>query len=156
MERRDTNFVRDEPAGVVREESHMSTTGGVAPVGEEATEVVSRVSPGRRAIEIVYLVFGIVNGLLFVRLILKMLGTNPEAPFSSFVYGLTDFLLGPFKALLPATVSGRSIFEPSVLIAIVVYALLAWILAKIVTIAYSRSVVVSHRSSSRDIRPHAD
>jgi len=154
MERRDTNVVRDEPAGTVREESRVTTTG--APVAEDASEIVSRVSPGRRATEIIYLVFGIVNGLLFVRLILKMLGTNPDAPFSTFVYGLTDFFLGPFKALLPATVSGRSIFEPTVLIAIIIYALLAWVLAKIVLIAYSRSVVVSRRSSARDIRPHSD
>ena len=138
----------------MREESRVTTTG--APIAEDASEIVSRVSPGRRAIEIIYLVFGIVNGLLAVRLILKMLGTNPDAPFSSFVYGLTDFFLGPFKALLPATVSGRSIFEPTVLIAIIIYALLAWVLAKIVLIAYSRSVVVSHRSSARDIRPHSD
>ena len=156
METRDTNVVRDESAGTVREESRVTTTGGVAPIAEDASEIVSRVSPGRRATEIIYLVFGIVNGLLFVRLILKMLGTNPDAPFSSFVYGLTDFFLGPFKALLPATVSGRSIFEPTVLIAIIIYALLAWVLAKIVLIAYSRSVVVSHRSSARDIRPHSD
>jgi uncharacterized protein YggT (Ycf19 family) len=108
------------------------------------------------AIRIIYLVLGIVDGLLLVRLLLKVLGTNPDAPFSSFIYGLTDFLLGPFKGMLPATVSGKTIFEPSVLIAILVYALLAWVLAKIVEIAYSRSVMVAHRTSSRDIRPHSD
>lgn len=156
MEHRETNVVRDETTGVVREESHVSTTGGVVPIAEDSTEVVSRVSPGRRAIEIIYLVFGVVEALLLVRLFLKLLGTNPDAPFSSFIYGLTDFLLGPFKGLLAAVVSGKTIFEPSVLIAIVVYALLAWMLAKIVEIAYSRSVVVAHRSSSRDIRPHSD
>jgi uncharacterized protein YggT (Ycf19 family) len=156
MERRETNVVRDETTGVVREESHVSTTGGPTPGAEDTTEYVSKVSPGRRAIEIIYLVFGIVDGLLLVRLLLKVLGTNPDAPFSSFVYGLTDFLLGPFKGMLPATVSGKTIFEPSVLIAILVYALIAWVLAKIVEIAYSRSVVVAHRSSSRDIRPHSD
>lgn len=156
MERRETNVVGDETAGVIREESHVSRTGGAAPLAEDTTEYVSRVSPGRRAIEIIYLVFGIVDGLLLVRLLLKVLGTNPEAPFSSFIYGLTDFLMGPFKGMLPAVVSGRTIFEPSVLIAILVYALIAWVLAKIVEIAYSRSVVVARRSSSRDIRPHSD
>lgn len=156
MERRETEVVTDETTGVVREESHVSTSGGVAPVAEARTEYVSRVSPGRRALEIIYLVFGIVDGLLFVRLLLKMLGTNPDAPFSSFIYGLTDFLLGPFRGMLPATVSGRTIFEASVLIAILVYALLAWVLAKIVEIAYSRSVAVARRSSSRDIRPDSD
>lgn len=157
MERRETEVVRDEAAGVVREESHVvSTTGGVAPRAEDTTEYVSRVSPGRRAIEIIYLFFGIVDALLLIRLLLKVLGTNPEAPFSSFIYGLTDFLLGPFKGMLPAVVSGKTIFEPSVLIAILVYALIAWALAKIVQIAYSRSVVVARRSSERDMRPHSD
>jgi uncharacterized protein YggT (Ycf19 family) len=156
MERRETNVVRDETTGVIREESRVSTTGGAAPLAEDTTEYVSRVSPGRRAIQIIYLVFGIVEGLLLVRLLLKVLGTNPEAPFSSFIYGLTDFLMGPFKGMLPAIVSGKTIFEPSVLIAILVYALIAWVLAKVVEIAYSRSVVVAHRSSSRDIRPHSD
>jgi hypothetical protein len=157
MERRESEVVRDETTGVVREESHVvSTTGGVAPVAEDTTESVSRVSPGRRAIEIIYLVFGIVDGLLLVRLLLKVLGTNPEAPFSSFIYGLTDFLLGPFKGMLPAYVSGKTIFEPSVLIAILIYALIAWVLAKIVEIAYLRSVVVARRSSARDMRPHSD
>ena len=156
MERRESEVVRDEDTGVVREESHVvSTTGGAAPVAEDTTEYVSRVSPGRRAIEVIYLVFGIVDGLLLVRVLLKLLGTNPAAPFSSFIYGLTDFLLGPFKGMLPAYVSGKTIFEPSVLIAILVYALIAWVLAKIVEIAYSRSVVV-RRSSARDIRPHSD
>jgi uncharacterized protein YggT (Ycf19 family) len=156
MERRETEVVRDETTGVVREESHVaSTTGGIAPLSEDTTEYVSRVSPGRRAIEVIYLVFGIVDGLLLVRLLLKVLGTNPEAPFSSFMYGLTDFLLGPFKGMLPAYVSGKTIFEPSVLIAILVYALIAWVLVKIVEIAYSRNVVV-RRSSARDIRPHSD
>ena len=156
MERRETNVVRDETTGEVREESHVRTTGGVAPLAEDTTEYVSRVSPGRRAIEIIYLVFGIVDGLLFVRLLLKVLGTNPEAPFSGFVYGLTDFLLGPFKGMLPAIVSGKTILEPSVLIAILIYALIAWMLAKAVEIAYSRSVMVARRSSSIDIRPHSD
>jgi uncharacterized protein YggT (Ycf19 family) len=156
MERRETEVVRDETTGVVREESRVvSTTGGPAPVAEDTTEYVSKVSPGRRAIEVIYLVFGIVDGLLLVRLLLKVLGTNPEAPFSTFIYGLTDFLLGPFKGMLPAYVSGKTIFEPSVLIAILVYALIAWMLAKIVTIAYSRNVVV-RTSSARDIRPHSD
>jgi uncharacterized protein YggT (Ycf19 family) len=156
MERRESEVVRDETTGVVREESRVvSMSGGPAPVAEDTTEYVSKVSPGRRAIEVIYLVFGIVDALLLVRLLLKVLGTNPEAPFSGFIYGLTGFLLGPFKAMLPAYVSGKTIFEPSVLIAILVYALVAWMLAKIVAIAYSRDVVV-RRSSARDIKPESD
>jgi len=156
MERRETNVVRDDSAGGVREESRVTTTGADAPVAADDSKVVSRVAPARRAMEIIYLVFGIINGLLVIRLALKLLGANPNSPFTDFIYGITNFLLAPFKALLPAMVSGRSVFEPSVVIAILVYLLVAWMLAKIVEITMSRSVTVSHRSSSRDYRPRSD
>jgi uncharacterized protein YggT (Ycf19 family) len=156
MERRETNVVRDDSAGGVREESRVTTTGADTPVAADDSKVVSRVAPARRAMEIIYLVFGIINGLLVIRLALKLLGANPNSPFTDFIYGITNFLLAPFKALLPAMVSGRSVFEPSVVIAILVYLLVAWMLAKIVEITLSRSVTVSHRSSSRDYRPRSD
>ena len=155
MERHETNVVRDEAAGMVREESHVASGGAGAPVAADDTEVVSRVSPARRAVEVVYLVFGVINGLLAIRLMLKLLGVNPDAPFTGFIYGVTNFFLVPFKGLLPAEVNGRSVFEPSVLIAIVAYVLLALVIVKIVEISLTRGVVVSHRSSSRDFRPRS-
>jgi hypothetical protein len=106
---------------------------------------------------VIYLVFGIINGLLLIRIVLKLLGASPEAGFSSFIYGVTGFFLAPFKGLLPAMASGKSIFEPSVVIAILVYLLVALMLAKIVAITLSRSVTVSHRSSLRDYnQPRVD
>jgi uncharacterized protein YggT (Ycf19 family) len=156
MERQETNVVRDESAGGVREESHVTTSGPGAPVAADASEVVSRVAPARRAIEVIYLVFGIINGLLLIRLVLKLLGANPDSPFTGFIYGITNFLLAPFKGLLPAMVSDKSVFEPSVVIAILVYLLVAFMLAKIVAITLSRSVTVSHRSSSTDFRPRIE
>jgi uncharacterized protein YggT (Ycf19 family) len=155
MERHETNRVRDESAGMIREESHATTTG--SPVEADDSQVVSRVAPARRATEVIYLVFGIINGLLLIRIVLKLLGASPEAGFSSFIYGVTGFFLAPFKGLLPAMASGKSIFEPSVVIAILVYLLVALMLAKIVAITLSRSVTVSHRSSLRDYnQPRVD
>src|ERR1700730_15917924 len=156
MERRETNVVRDESEGRVREESRVTPSGAGAPVAADDTEVVSKVAPARRATEVIYLVFGIINGLLLIRLVLKVLGASAAAPFTGFIYGVTDFLLAPFKGLLPAVVNGRSVFEPSVVIAILVYILVALMLAKIIAITLSRSVMVSHKSSSRDFTPHSD
>ena len=156
MERQETNVVRDDAAGGVREESHVTTTGVDSPVAADDREVVSRVAPARRAIEIIYLVFGIINGLLLIRMALKLLGANPNSPFTDFIYGVTSFFLAPFKGLLPAMVNGRSVLEPSVVIAILVYLLVAFMFAKIVAITLSRSVTVSHRSSSRDFRPGSE
>jgi uncharacterized protein YggT (Ycf19 family) len=156
MERHETDVVRDESSGIVREESHVTTSAAGAPVAADDSQFVSKASPARRAIEVVYLVFGIVNGLLLIRLVLKLLGANPEAGFTTFLYGVTDFFLAPFRGLLPAIVNGKSVFEPSVVIAILIYALVAFALAKIVAITLARGVVHSHRSSTRDYRPRVD
>lgn len=156
MERRETDVVRDESSGIVKEESHVTTSAPGAPVAADETQFVSRFSPTRRAIEVVYLAFGIVNGLLIIRLVLKLLGANPDAGFTTFIYGLTDFLLTPFRGLLPAAVDGKSVFEPSVLVAILIYALAAFALAKIVEITFARGVVHSHRSSTRDYRTRVE
>jgi uncharacterized protein YggT (Ycf19 family) len=156
MERHETDVVRDESSGIVSEESHVTTSAAGAPVAADDTQFVSRASPARRANEVVYLVFGIVNGLLLIRLVLKLLGANAEAGFTTFLYGVTDFFLAPFRGLLPAIVNGKSVFEPSAVIAILIYALVAFALAKIVAIALARDVVHSYRSSTRDYRPRVE
>jgi uncharacterized protein YggT (Ycf19 family) len=147
MERRDTEIVRDDVTGTVHEESRVTRDTGAGPVTDSA-EVVSSVAPTRRAIEVCYLVFGIIDGLLLIRLVLKLLGANPLAGFSSFVYGLTDVFLAPFRNLLPV-VGGSSgaVLEMSVVIAIIVYALIGWALARLIAILFARNVTVARRSS---------
>jgi hypothetical protein len=156
MERRESNVVRKESDGMVQEESHVTTSGAGTPTAADDTEIVSRVSPAGRAVNVVYLVFGLIAALLVIRLVLKVIGAYASAPFVGFIYGVTNFFLEPFKGLLPAVVNGRSVLEPAVLIAIVVYLLVGFLLAKMIEIALSRSVTVAHRSRTGDFRPHSD
>jgi hypothetical protein len=145
MERRETEIVRDDTTGTARQESHVTT-----PTADSA-EVVSSVSPGRRAVEVTYLVFGVIEGLLAIRLVLKLLGANPLAGFSNFIYGLTDFFMAPFRNLLPTVGTGTSsgaVLETPVIIAIIVYALIGWVMAQLIVIVFFRNVTVSRRSSS--------
>jgi uncharacterized protein YggT (Ycf19 family) len=149
MERRETEIVRDDVAGTAREESHVTTTDPVASSTAASAEVVSSVSPGRRAVEVTYLVFGIIEGLLAIRLVLKLLGANPLAGFTNFIYGVTDFFMAPFRNLLPAVGTGSSsgaVLETSVVIAIIVYALIGWVLARLIVIMFFRNVTISRRS----------
>ena len=93
MEQRDTEIVRDPVTGAVREERHVTVDPATDPAADpvvpisDSSEVVSSFNPGRRAVEVVYLVFGIINGLLLIRMVLKLLGANTLAAFTSFVYG---------------------------------------------------------------------
>ncbi|MBC7707690.1 YggT family protein [Polaromonas sp.] len=94
------------------------------------------------ASNIVWFLFGLIAILLATRFILKLTGANPENGFASFVYGVSGFFSAPFDSLFgtPSATIGQtqSVFQPSVLVAIAVYALIAWGLVKLINIA-SRS-----------------
>ena len=80
----------------------------------------------------IYLLFGILEGLLGIRFVLELLGANPAAGFAQFIYTVTNPFLAPFAGLFGKAQSGGSVFDVSILVAILVYALIAWVLVKIV------------------------
>ncbi|HEV2458064.1 MAG TPA: YggT family protein [Ktedonobacterales bacterium] len=91
-------------------------------------------SPTYRASQIVYLVLGIIETLLILRVILKLLAANPSAGFTSFLYGVTGPLVAPFQGLFPSPATSRSVLELSTLVGIVVYALVAWAIGRLISI----------------------
>lgn len=137
---------------IVREESAYAGEPAVA----ADTEVVSRFSPARRAYETIYVIFAIIVGAVFVRFLLKLLGANTAVAFTQFLYGVTDPMLAPFRNILPTFVSGRTVFETSALIAILIYGLVGVALAKLVAIMFMRDVTVAHGSHSRTTRPRVE
>jgi len=150
VESRESEIIRDDVTGTARQESHVSSTDPAASATADSAEVVSTVSPGRRAVEVTYLVFGIIEGLLAIRLVLKLFGANPLAGFTNFIYGVTDFFMAPFRNLFPAVSTGGSsgaVLETSIVVAIIVYALIGWVVARLIVIMFFRSVTVSRRSS---------
>ncbi len=80
----------------------------------------------------IYLLFGILEGLLAIRFVLPLLGANPDAGFAQFIYSITKPFLAPFAGLFGAARFGGSVFEVNPLVAILVYALIAWVLVKAV------------------------
>lgn len=117
------------------------------------TEVVSRWSPARRAFDVAYLIFAVISVLILIRVVLKVLGANTAVPFTGFVYGITDFLLAPFRGLLPVYASGHSVFEAWAVIGLIVYALVGYVIARLVAIMFRRDVMVAHSSRSGRYRP---
>ena len=85
----------------------------------------------------IYLIFGLVEALLLIRFVLKALGANAEAGFAQFMYGVTGPLVAPFVGLFgtPQAASGATL-EVQTLIALVVYALVAWLLARAVGLLF--------------------
>jgi len=143
MERRDTDIERDPVTGREHEHRRVVNDGPVMPAS--SSEVVSTINPGRRAMELIYLVFGVIDGLLLIRLVLKLLGANTTAGFTQWVYGVTNVLLAPFHNLLPTIGNEQSQLEMSVVVAILVYALIGWALARLMEIIFSRDITVARR-----------
>lgn len=89
--------------------------------------------------KLINLVFGLAEAFLGLRFILRLLGANPEADFVSWLYAMSDPLLDPFRGIFPTVVEGQFIIEFSTLFAILIYALVAWLLTQLV-IGITKSV----------------
>ncbi len=75
---------------------------------------------------VVWFVFGAIEILIAIRFTLILLGANAEAGFVRLIYGISGIFMAPFVAVFGTdTVSGAT-FEWSALVAIAVYALIAW------------------------------
>jgi uncharacterized membrane protein len=91
---------------------------------------------GRRATSIkitraIYLLFGLIEALLVIRFVLKALAANAEAGFAQLIYGVTAPLVAPFMGLFgtPQAATG-AVLELHTLIAVVIYALVAWLVVR--------------------------
>lgn len=84
---------------------------------------------------IVWLIAGILEGLLAIRFILSLLGANRLNAFANFIYSITHPFVSPFFGLFNYQEQfGKVRFEFETLVAMIVYALIAWVIAKILTV----------------------
>lgn len=104
----------------------------------EQTPVRNRRHDELKAQRIVYYVLGVLEVLLAFRLIFKLLGANPTSPFVSFIYTLTQIFIYPFTGIFPtAATKGletQAILESTTIIAMIVYAVIAWGIVRLIGI----------------------
>jgi len=92
-----------------------------------------------RVVQFIWLVFGVLLALLGLRFFLLLIGANPESPFTRLIYSFTDLFMWPFAGLTSTPSAGGMVLEIPAIIAMIVYALLAWVLTSIVRIVFARS-----------------
>ena len=88
--------------------------------------------------QVIWLLLGILETLLALRFVLKLIAANPASPIAVFIYGFTSIFLLPFKGLTATPSAGGMVLELSTMIAMVVYALLAWGVERIVWLIFYR------------------
>jgi YggT family protein len=123
--------------------------------GYAATEQVTRdvAAEGRLRFlqidRIMYTLLGILEILLGLRFVLKLIAANPDSGLTVFIYGITGLFMSPFNALIGTPTFGGSSFEATTLIAMAVYALLFWVLVRVLQVATSQT---SARTVTRTTR----
>ncbi|HEY4035963.1 MAG TPA: hypothetical protein VGL94_18555 [Ktedonobacteraceae bacterium] len=80
--------------------------------------------------KLAYFVVGVLEVILLMRFAFRLMGANQESIFVMFLYNLSHVFVYPFSGIFDDPVLGSSsVFEVSTLIAMLVYALIAWGLA---------------------------
>jgi uncharacterized protein YggT (Ycf19 family) len=108
--------------------------------------------------ELIWLFFGAIEGLIGIRILLKLVAANPENAFADFIYTLSDVFLLPFRGLTATPSAGGFVLELPAFVALLVYALLAWGIVRLVWILLYRppdtrpspEARVARRSSADD------
>lgn len=138
---------RPRPAGSNERTSERRPQGGAPGDGQERLRGGQRVvaplaaeAPLRlhQLTELIWLGLGILEGLIGLRVLLKLIAANPDNPFASFIYRITALFLGPFFGLTASPSSGPYVLEVPSLIAMLVYALAAWALVSLIWTLFER------------------
>jgi len=105
-----------------------------------------------KATQLVWLLFGVLEALIALRIGLKLIGANPESPIVALIYGLTFLFLFPFEGLITSPTIGGMVLEISSMFAMLIYALIAWVVERTVWLIFYRPrgpvVAVTETSTS--------
>lgn len=111
------------------------------------TETVTpgAVKPLYRGTQIVWYIFGIIEAILLIRFLLKLIGANPAAGFTDFIYTLSYPFVSPFLYVVGSPSLGGSVFEWTTLLALFIYWLVAWGIIRLITMNRPVTTYEAHR-----------
>jgi hypothetical protein len=102
-----------------------------------------------KASQFIWLIAGIVEALIAIRIFLKLIAANPTSAFASLIYSVTDLLLWPFFGLTGTPSANGAVLEIPSFIAMVVYALLFWLIVKVLWLLFERPSARTVRTYER-------
>jgi uncharacterized membrane protein len=135
-----TDRVTQTPMGVERRERSV-----IDQAGGEHAETSTRDHGAEQSlqlykgIQLIWLLLGIVEVLIGLRVVLKLFAANANNGFASFIYGAAGVFVAPFVGLTGTPAAGGSVLEISSLIAMAIYALVAWGIVWVVRLLFLRS-----------------
>ncbi|MEP6894058.1 MAG: hypothetical protein ABI986_00490 [Chloroflexota bacterium] len=88
--------------------------------------------------QLIWLLFGVLEVLIALRIGLLMVGANPASPIVVLIYGFTSLFLFPFTGLIASPTFGGFVLEISSMFAMLIYALVAWVVERTVWLIFYR------------------
>jgi|JRYG01.1.fsa_nt_gb uncharacterized protein YggT (Ycf19 family) len=109
------------------------------------TRKVNTASEGENvnyAARVIWFLIGLLLALLALRVVLALLGADLNNAFASFIYGVTEIFVWPFRGLFNVGEfnAGSARLEVETLFAMFIYALIGWGLASAVRLASKKEV----------------
>lgn len=117
-----------------RREEHVIVDTGTAEVAQQVVEdnAAERYVALQRITQFIWLMFGIIIGLIAIRVALMLIAANPASGFASLVYGVTDIFLWPFMGLTVVPQVGGIALDIPALIGMLVYLLVGWLVVRLI------------------------
>ena len=94
-------------------------------------------SPG---VSVVYYILNFVEIILALRLIFRLLGANPNNGLVNFLYTISAPLIAPFVGIFRQPVVSGSVLEWSTVIAMIIYAVVAYLIVQLIRVSTTRTV----------------
>jgi len=87
--------------------------------------------PLLKGTQIAWYLLSILEVVLAFSFVLKLMGANPTAGFTSLIYKIAWPFSAPFLAVFPRTTVEGSVFEWTILLAMLVYWMIAWAIVRL-------------------------
>ncbi len=128
----------DQIEKVTREDHVDNTNDGNGVVRETTRSTSTSAGSKVTAINSIWYIYGIISVLLALRFIMKLASANSANGFVNFIYDIAGIFLLPFSTVFKtsAVQSGAisSVFEPSIIVAVLIYGLIAWGIVKLMSL----------------------
>ncbi len=108
---------------------------GLAGTDRVTTQTAHDVQPGGMAVlrNVIYILLATLIGLLAIRLMLSLGNANRTNDFADLIYTLTGPFVAPFRGLfsIDTAIGGGARFEYEAVVAMIVYALIGWVILQL-------------------------
>jgi YggT family protein len=108
------------------------------------------IKPIYRGTQIVWYIFTIIQIILLFRLLVRLISASTSAPFTQFIYTVSAPFMRPFQNLVLPWRFNSGVLDWNILIAMLVYWVVAWIIVELLIMAKPVSTSEAHRALTED------